>query len=293
VGLLALVLFDSLLGLGYRTSTASRVSVTLPREGVTRQAIVVFPGFAMSGPLLAQAFAPYVGPNDALLVVGYAERGVNTQAIASQVLDRLRPLRPVALRVYGASMGGMVSRTFLDVYRQAGLPYGKVALVLDAAPSRRADIRRPAFLFALSCWYRGGPLASLAWAGLSALIPKPPLGAAASPTLVRAARHAGAWVGMPAATSQSCFIAHATRLHQGELRDVAATVDFLEPAPERDPVVALPAAIAGWRVAFPDLAISAVPGRPGSWHLPLMEYPRATVRAILQAGSAPQNREKR
>jgi len=55
----------------------------------------------------------------------------------------LHPLRPLELRVYGGSMGGMVSKLFLDRYRQDGAPYGKATLILDTAPAGRNDVKRP------------------------------------------------------------------------------------------------------------------------------------------------------
>src|ERR1035441_4252600 len=125
-------------------------------------------------------------------------------------------------------MGGMVSKLFLDRYRQVGAPYGKVTLILDSAPASRQNIKRPSLLFDLSCWYRGGPISSAVWAAASEIGAKPPAEVDAPQNLVRAARRAGAWVGMPAATSQGCFIARFLPPKEGELRDVAQQVVYLQ-----------------------------------------------------------------
>src|ERR1039458_8077021 len=281
----ALLTADALLGLAYRTNTSADVKIVLPRAGTTHRAIVVFPGYIMPGDTLGRAFSPYVADNDAMVVVNYAERGVNDSQIYENVMAALQTLRPVELRVYGASMGGMLSKLFLDRYRQAGAPYGKVTLILDSAPAGRNNVKRPSFLLDASCWYRGGPLSSAVWAAVSEFGTKPPTEDDA-PQDIRAARHAGAWVGMPAATSQACFIAKFGPLKKDELLDVAQQVVYLQGySPDDDPLVRISDAIARLRVAFPNLMVITVQGRNGRWHLPLVEYPRETVRAMIATRS--------
>jgi hypothetical protein len=277
----ALVILDALMGLAYRTNTSADVRITVPRSGTTHRAIVVFPGYVMPGDTLGRAFAPYVA-DDAMVVVNYAERGVNVSQICDKVMSALHTLKPVELRVYGASMGGMLSKLFLDRYREAGAPYGKVTLILDSALASRSNVKRPSFLFDLSCWYRGGPLSSAVWALVSEFGIKPPTEDDAPQDIVRAAHRAGAWVGMPAATSQACFIAKFGPLKDGELLDVAQQVVYLQGySPDDDPLVRISDAIAGWQLAFPNLMVITVSGRPGRWHLPLVEHPRETVRAMI------------
>jgi len=102
--------------------------------------------------------------------------------------------------------------------------------------------------------------------------------------MVRAARRAGAWVGMPAATSQACFIAKFAPLKEGELLDIAQQVIFLQGySPDDDPLIRISNAITSWRVAFPNLAVVTLRGRNGRWHLPLVEYLRETVSAMVAA----------
>jgi hypothetical protein len=285
-GLVVLTAVDALLGVAYRTDTNADVRIIGSRSGTTHRGIVVFPGYIMPGSILGQAFAPHINADDALVVVDYAQRGMNIEQICGKVMAALHTLRPAELQVYGASMGGMLGKLFLDRYRQAGAPYGKATFVLDTAPSSPSNVRRPGFLFDVSCWYRGGPLSSVVWASVAGLGTKPPTEPDVPQDILRAARHAGAWVGMPAATSQACFIATFDPLRSGELLDVAKRVVYLEgSSPGEDPLIRIPDAIAGWRVAFPGLTVMTVKGRSQRWHLPLMEYPRATVRAMIDAGS--------
>jgi pimeloyl-ACP methyl ester carboxylesterase len=220
-----------------------------------------------------------------MVVVIYAERGVNVAQISDEVMAALRVLKPTELRIYGASMGGMLSKLFLDRYRQAGSPYGKVTLILDSAPAGRNDIKRPSLLLDVSCWYRGGPLSSAVWAAFSRFSPKPPLEDDA-PMDIRAARRVGMWVGTPAATSQACFIAGFAPPAPGELLDVVQQGVFLQGnSPDDDPLVRISEAIAGWRIAFPNLKVVTVQDRDGRWHLPILERPRETVRAIIATHS--------
>jgi hypothetical protein len=279
-----LLTVDAVMGFAYRTNTNADVKVIFPRSGATHRAIVVFPGYIMPGGILGQAFAPYVADDDAMVLVNYAERGVNVSQIYARVMAALHALRPVELRVYGASMGGMLSKCFLDHYRQEGAPYGKVTLILDSAPAGRSDVKRPSFLLDVSCWYRGGPLSSALWALASNFGTKPPPENDSNQEIVNADRYAGAWIGMPAATSQACFIARFDQLKKDELLDVAEQVLYLQGhSPDDDPLIRISDAITGWRVAFPNLVVITVRGREGRWHLPLMEYPRETVRAMTAA----------
>lgn len=279
--LVALMTVDALLGLAYRTDTNANVSIIPPRSGTTHRAIVVFPGYVMPGAILGRAFAQHVANEDALVVVDYAERGVDVQQIYGKVMAALRTLKPTELRIYGASMGGMLGKLFLDQYRQAGAPYGKVVLVLDSAPAGPSNIKRPAFLFNLSCWYRGGPLSTAVWAAVSEFGEGPPIEDDANPDLVRAAHHVGAWIGTAAATSQACFIAEFGPLVEEEQLDIAKQVVYLQGySPEDDPLVRISESVADWRKAFPNLLVITIQGRAGRWHLPLVERPRETVKAL-------------
>lgn len=87
-GLLAL---DSLAGTVYRTDFAPGTEVVPARSG-TAKLLVVFPGFIMPGRELSRAFAPHLGANDAMIVVQYAERGMNVDAIYREARERVRVL---------------------------------------------------------------------------------------------------------------------------------------------------------------------------------------------------------
>src|ERR1035441_10145789 len=92
-GLPALLAADALMGIVYRANTSADVNITVPRSGTTHRAIVVFPRYIMAGGTLGRAFAPYVADDDALVVVNYAERGVNVSQIYAKVMEALHKLR--------------------------------------------------------------------------------------------------------------------------------------------------------------------------------------------------------
>src|SRR6266536_1667132 len=248
VAVIGFVLVDTFAGRHWhRRGTQARLHVTPARSGKPEQVIVAFPGYTMAGSLLSAAFAPHLGEHDAMVVVEYAERGVDIEQIYRAVMAEVAAIGAPALRVYGGSMGGMCAKHFLDRYHRDGARYGKVVFLVDTAPSGPADVKRPRWLMALGRWYHGGPVGSAIWSAVSYLEPRP--------------------VAEP---------------HGGELVPVAERVSFLHGhGHANDPVIRVGRAIKGWRQAFPDLKVTTINARKGRWHLPLIERPRETVRAIL------------
>jgi hypothetical protein len=280
----ALLVTDCIEGQWYRTDTAAQLHVIKPRSGTTKEVLIVFPGYIMPGDLLSRAFAPYLPGDEAMIVVQYAQRDVDLAQIYQLVTAEVHRLHPKRLRIYGASMGGMCARDFLTRYEHQGAPFGKVVLVLDTSPSISGDIKLPRILFDLASWYRGGPLTSMIWAVISQGQDMPLTEPNADPDIVKQARHAGAWVGMPAITSQAAYIGRFSPLISGELVPVAARVVYLRGGPPGpDPLVDVGKAIAGWQRAFPALKVVSLTDRVARWHIPLIEWPGETMYAILGA----------
>jgi hypothetical protein len=282
VAVVGFVLADAFVGRWHRRGTAARLHVTPARSGSPKQVIVAFPGYTMAGSLLSAAFAPHLGDHDAMVVVEYAERGVDIDQIYQAVMAEVAAIGAPSLRVYGGSMGGMCAKHFLDRYHRDGARYGKVVFLVDTAPSQPADVKRPHWLMALGRWYQGGPVGSAIWSAVSHLEPRPVAEPYADPTVIRAFRRATAQVGLPAIASQAAYIASFVALVAGELVPVAERVSFLHGhGHASDPVIKVGRAIIGWRHAFPDLRVITINARQGRWHLPLIERPRETVNAIL------------
>jgi hypothetical protein len=278
----ALLGIDALAGVFYRTGNAAGLVTVGARSATTREALVVFPGYGMPGNLLGKAFAPYLPDDEAMIVVRYAERGIDMDDIYRQIMAELRRLDPDRIKLYGASMGGMCARYFLERYRRDGAPFAEVSLVLDSAPSAASRIRRPGWAFAVASWYRGGPLSTATWAAVSDVSEKPTPETDADPGLVAEAHHGGAWIGTPALTTQAHFIATFPPLRDNELVGVVTRTAYLRGSGSgTDPLVMTDASIDDWGRAFPAVTVRIVADRDARWHLPLIERPHETMKAIL------------
>lgn len=284
LGVVAVLGVDLLSGLVHNTGTGATVSVLGDVAARGGRVVLLLPGHIMSGRLMAQAFLPHLRPADTVVTVDWAQRGVDLDAVYAAVRRELDALRPGTLVVYGVSMGGVVAAGLLRRYAADGAPYGRVRLVLDAAPASAADVRRPGVLFDLSCVYRGGVISTLGWALGASLAPQPTPEPDADAALVARGRTANIWVGMPAVSSQACLVARARPPVAGELDGVVASAAYLygEPA-DGDPVIDVPRALTSWRRALPGLVEVPVPTRQARWHAPLVERPAETVAAIEQA----------
>jgi pimeloyl-ACP methyl ester carboxylesterase len=248
---------------------------------------VVLGGHGMSGDVLSRAFAPHLPDDDALVTVQYAERGVDLDAIYDRVAAALRDLRPESVRFYGVSMGGLVAAGLVQRYHRDGEPFGRAGLVLDTAPAGPDDIRRPDWILAAGCAYRGGALTSLAWAaGVTVggwLLPQPTPEPDADRQVIAAGRHATRFVGAPAVTSQACFIHHQPRSAAGFPPAAADPVLYLStPDPDQDPTVNVPQAIRHWQAVLPALRVVVLPVRRGAWHGSSVERPAEIMRVLAE-----------
>jgi hypothetical protein len=289
VVVLLFLLVDELTGLAYKTGTAAGLRVTPARSGPTRRALVVAPGHSMSGDVLSRSFAPHLPARDALLAVRYAERGVDLDAIYAQVRRELDGLKPESVRFYGVSMGGLVAAGLVQRYHADGDPYGRAELVFDTAPAGPDDIRRPDWVLAGGCYYRGGALSGLLWAaGLvigDRILPQPTPEPDADPQVIRDGRNATRFIGAPSVTSQGCFIHHQPRAGAGMPPDAAASVSYLTATdPQEDPTVNVPQAIRHWRAIFPALRVVTLPARRGAWHGSTVERPREIMDVLAADG---------
>jgi hypothetical protein len=281
--LVVLVAIDSLVGLTYRASTAVQIYVTRSNVAPINETLVVFPGYTMPGNLLSRAFAPYLAPHEAMVVVGYAERGLDVDAIYGEVMVQVKRLGGASLRVYGGSIGGLVAVQFLQRYGRDGARFGTAVLVLDTTPSSSEQVKRPRWMFRMASWYRGGPITSAGWAEVSQFLPKPELEAGANRHLAKAAWHAEAWVGTPALTTQAAYLSNFSPLRANELAPVVARAVYLRGGPGDDPLVQVDQSIHDWSRMLPGLFVTALPRREAGWHLPIIERPQETMSAINAA----------
>lgn len=282
----ALALADALTGLNYRTSTDASVIVTRPKVGAVNEALIVFPGYASDGTVVSKAFAPYLAKGQAMIVVRYAQREIDDQAVYRLIINQLNALAPHRVRILGGSLGGIVAARFLDRYMDgpARVRFGSVTLVLDTAPSGSHNIRRPQWVFSLCSWYRGGAISSAIWALISRLGSRPLPEPGADRAIIEDGNNANAWVGMPTLTTQASYLSSFGFREVSGIHDVVSHAVYLEArSPQDDPLVRVSESIADWRFVLPNLAVSTIATRRGDWHLPWTYRPRETLDAVNAA----------
>jgi hypothetical protein len=274
----ALILADAAAGAFHRTDRKAQLISFPPRSGDLSTLIVVFPGYLMPAAEVGRAFAPHLDADTGLLLVQYAERGVDPTSIRASLIPRVRSLGPERIVFYGASMGGMCAHDVLRDMDDLTVP---VDLILDTAPASAQDVRRPGWSFAFASAYRGGPLASTVWrllANLPAAHPEPEPGA--DRDAMASARRKYATAGMPAVTSAADYIGTFALLMPARRPDRALYLHASNAA--NDPLIRVNRAISAWRAGYPELMTAEIPGRRGEWHIPLVERPGETVEAITR-----------
>jgi pimeloyl-ACP methyl ester carboxylesterase len=278
--LLGVILVDVASSFVYKTGQTPIVKVVSAPSANVNGAIVILPGYVMSGILAAKSLSPYLPRDDAVIGVDYGDRSVDVEGIYAAVEASLRGLSPRHVAFYGASLGGMVAAELAGRY-SASQGHAPLELILDTAPRTADDVRRPNWLIGASCWYPGGVLSSLSWA-LASQFASPTPTAGSSAALETASRNYGRWVGTPALTSQACFIANNPSSSESSIQ--SASVFYLEApdAAEHDPLIKTSDAVRSWHREFPSLVTLTVSGRQGSWHVPLVERPQETATAIIQ-----------
>ncbi|HZM84261.1 MAG TPA: hypothetical protein VFC19_51740 [Candidatus Limnocylindrales bacterium] len=274
-----LLVADSVAGVWYRTNTSAQLHITAGCARVD-QLVVIFPGFAMPGEMVSMAFAPLLGSVEAMAVVQYAERGIDMDDICCQLVSEIDRLRPMRLRVYGASMGGMCAADFLDRYCRKTRRVNDVTLILDTSPSGIYDIRLPRTC--IPAWYRGGPLSSLLWRLWCQFYRFAPSEPGVDRQVVTIAHRAFGSTGMPTLTSQAHYIRSFSMHHREKGGAFSGRTVYLRGNPSGgDPVIAIDLAIAGWRSALPNLQLAEFKERLDIWHVPIIERPRETLKMIL------------
>jgi pimeloyl-ACP methyl ester carboxylesterase len=284
--MVAVLAVDSLAGLAYNTSTTVAVVVTKPPSGQVNEALVVFPGYAGPATPISHAFASHLGQQEAMIVVNYAQRGIDDEAIYRLVVGQLDLLQPQRVRILGGSMGGMVAVRFLARYaaRPERTRFGRVVLVLDTAPSGPNRIRRPQWLFAVSSWYRGGPITSAIWTLISRWGDRPIPEPGADQSIIADGERENALVGTPALTTQAAYIDSFSPTEIPGIRDAVLRATYLKAqSAQHDPLVDVDASIADWTIALPNLTVTTIANRRGEWHLPWTYRPNETITVVNAA----------
>jgi hypothetical protein len=281
----ALLSLDSLVGTWGAGAATPELYITRPGSVAPLRLFIVFPGYRMPGAMLSEAFGAHLRPGDAMVVVGHSAQGVDPDLIFRDVMDAIDVIDPPlgTLRIYGGSMGGMSAVDFLRRYGRAGAAYGRVSLFLDTAPSSPATVREPLWLMPAVSWYRGGPAVNTLVRLVHGTGTPPELEPGADPALVAEAGRAGRRFPLSAVMGQAAYIGAFTPPAPDELACVDKAYYLHGRDPQRDPLIRVELALAGWRQVLPGLTEVVIEGRKGSWHLPIIERPQETM-AALSAG---------
>lgn len=268
---------DLVSSLVYRTNQSATLRVLPSGRDRPSSAVVIFPGIGMSGALAAESLRGHVPADTVVLGVNYAERGVHLDAISQSVIAELNRLQPSHVYLYGASMGGLVADYVANKYALHRAAYD-VSLILDTAPAGPHDVRWPQALLAATCYYPGGVISSWIWSLVAQRAPRVPLSGTRL-SLVQQGREYGESVGSSALASQACLIRSAKPMSTGPRRFRAFYAQAAA-APEQDPFVDTKSAIRNWRAAYPGITELSIPGRNGTWHVPLIERPIDTAEVL-------------
>lgn len=281
VGMIAI---DCLTGTWFRTGTRATLAVIDSSESI-EQLLIVFPGFAMPGDSISRAFAPHLAVQDAMIVVQYAERGIDLRDISRQLAEELERLRPARLRIYGASMGGMCAAEFLSRFDVPRRQPVKTTLLLDTAPSGPVDVRMPKSLLFVSR-YRGGLLSSMIWRTICHMYRFAPDEEGVDSDAVRLAQRTFASTGMPTLNGQAAYLMRFAVPSADSWNVQVDRAVFLRGTPSGgDPLITVDTAIAGWQKILPNLQVAIYSHRKDAWHVPIIERPAETMKMIMSLGT--------
>lgn len=276
-----LLTVDTTSGFFYRTSTQMSVATTSP-EGIASRTLLVFPGYAGDCHSISTAFAPRLIPGWQMVVLCYPEREIDDD----QVFDLLRRYVEEApqgsVTILAGSMGGMVAVNFLDrLARTNSNLRPDVRLLLDTSPPDRAFVKMSSFL-PMSAWYRGGPISSAIWYIGNVSMDHSALEPGASLDIVRQGDRYFREIGMPALASQANYINEFRLDDHLHFRDLLATATFITAGEGgEDPMIKVSTSIEAWRKRLPELRVSTLNSREGSWHVPWTLRPQEVLTVVM------------
>lgn len=282
VALGLLVTVDAITGAFYRTSTEMSVIRTGPETA--SRTLLVFPGYAGDCHSISAAFAPRLTPSWQMVVLCYSERGIDDD----QVLMLLRPyienLPPGSVSVLAGSMGAMVAVNFLDrLARSDPNLRPELGLFLDDSPPDRSYVKASSLL-PLSTWYRGGALSSGIWYLANGSLDHSALEAGASLDVVRRGDLYYREIGLPALSSQANYIYEFRLEDHLRFGDLVRSATFIRAGKGgEDPMINVDGSIEAWSQRLPELRVSKLTSREGSWHVPWTLRPQEVLTVVLAA----------
>lgn len=276
-----LLAVDAITGMFYRTSTKMSVATTSP-QGVPSHTLLVFPGYAGDCHSISSAFGPRLLPGWQMVVLCYPEREIDDDQVFSLLRTYVEEAPQGTVSMLAGSMGAMVAVNFLDRLARTNSNFRPdVRLLLDDSPPDRAFVKMSSFL-PMSTWYRGGVISSAIWYIANGSLDHSALEAGASLDIVQQGDRYYREIGMQALASQANYIYDFRLDDHLHFRDLLASATFITAGKGgEDPMINVGASIEAWRERLPELRVSTLNSREGSWHVPWTLRPQEILTVVL------------
>lgn len=277
-----LLAVDLLTSLFYRTDTTMSISRSGPQGG-SDHTLVVFPGYAGDCDSVSQALGPHLPQSWNLVVLCYAERGVDDDQVFALIGAEIEGAPAGSVSILAGSMGGMIAARFLDRLARSGQDTDlEVRLFLDTSPPDSIYLKRPESLLKLTHWYRGGALTSFLWWIANRSSDHSALEPGASLEVVEDGDRYFRQIGMPALTSQAQYIDSFRLADAPYFQSLVSHAVFIKAANAADdPLVEVDRSIEAWRIRLPGLQTVELTSRQGDWHVPWNLRPKEVVSVVL------------
>lgn len=283
--LIALLVTDLVSSVFYRTDTTMSVIRSGP-PGESPRTLLVFPGYLGDCQSTFDAFSPSLDATWTLVVLCYAERGIDDDQVFSLLRSDVESAPLGSVSILAGSMGGMVAVTFLDrLARESTESRPQVELFLDTVPSNNSLVKRPQLAFCVAHFYRGGVVASFWWRLIntsddnldySALEPN------ADIDIVERGNQYFRRIGMASLTSQAQYIDEFELAAMHDFQRVVSSAVFIKAThSERDPLVKVGSSIDMWLTRLTDMRVTELASRQGDWHIPWTLRPQEVLGVII------------
>lgn len=280
---LAMVLCaDNGLGMVLQTTSTPQTFTVKQANQTSSRLFILFHGYNGYGRELANVLAPYLTQYGTVVAFQPRPGGYDNKKVVSAALKAIAKFKPSEIVVEGESFGGM---TAIDLLRAAPNLHLK-GLVLNAAPSRAADVKNTYGGLALLIFYvmHGGPISTaiLRRFQANAVEHSPSLEQGADQNVAKRAQLASLGITAPMAFDQLRYICNFKPPQPDEFSGRVDKVRYVHAPGLSDDVIYTAYASGNWREAFAgtDFADITTNWNLGQ-HTPTPERPGAVARAIL------------
>lgn len=273
---------DNGLGMVLQTTSTPQTFVAKQTTQTSSRLFILFHGYNGYGRELANVLAPYLTQYGTVVAFQPRPGGYDNKKVISAALKAIARFKPSEIVVEGESFGGM---TAVDLLRADPGLHLK-GLVLNAAPSRAADVKNTYGGLALLVFYvmHGGPISTAVLRRFQANAVKhlPSLEQGTDQNAAKRAQLTSLSVTAPMAFDQLRYICSFKPPQPAEFLRRVDSVRYVHAPGFSDDVIYTTYASGNWRKAFAgaDFADIAANWSLGQ-HTPTPERPGEVARAIL------------